>query len=329
MNVTLFYLSDNTTGGWVTYTAHLSYGLVGLDNITVRVIKVRSRSENRPRPFGYDLYYENTDLTGALTYLKNGPGLVVALQKNHRQTAAALVEAGAWVVVHDPAEFKNLELKPSGRYVTIRRVVTGLVPGAVFVPHPYRRHYLPNTKATGEWRACSTARIDFDKNTIILLDANRLLPKRLRIHIHGFENRLYTKFKVCPYYPEWVQSVSHYPRNRTAAAEICHRATYSVDMSLIKGDGGGTQYSFLEAMDAGSVPVIHSSWIRPNDEMVPFPLRGFNCFTARDGRSLAAVVSGTPLLKSVGAAVNSGGRLLTRHDPMSVATQLIDLFKGG
>lgn len=339
--INLFYLSGNTTGGWVTYTAHLAYGLSMLadeeyrkgdrlyENDGYRLFKVGNNTETKDRPFGYDVTYRNLHLEQAVAKVREGPGasLIVALQKNYKDQATELLKAGAWMVVHDPAEFKNLTLPSCARYITIRRAVQAQMPGSHFLPHPYRRHFPQGTRPTREWNACSIARIDFDKHTTILLDANRLLPESQRIHIHGFENRLYTKFKVCPQYPEWVQSVSHYPRERTAATEICHKATYSCDMSVIKGDGGGTQYTFMEAMDAGSVNVINKKWVLPDDEMVPFPHPDANCFAVHDGAGLADVLRSPGAKDQINRMAMRGEGLLTRHHPRRVAKQLLKILE--
>ena len=34
-----------------------------------------------------------------------------------------------------------------------------------------------------------------------------------------------------------------------------------IDMSIIKGDGGGTQYTFLEAIHQDTVLILHNDWI--------------------------------------------------------------------
>ena len=38
---------------------------------------------------------------------------------------------------------------------------------------------------------------------------------------------------------------------------ILKDAKYMIDMSIIKGDGGGTQYTFLEAFNQDTVLILH------------------------------------------------------------------------
>lgn len=324
----LFYLSGNTTGGWVTYTSHLIYGLKGI-GVPVQLFKVGNRTEQKQRPFGYGVSYRNIAQED-VDNLK-GPKVIVALQKNSRDVAAELISQGAWLVVHDPAEFKNFSLDTNGRYITIRKAVADQVPGSHLILHPYKRYWATwsSLETIKRERACSISRIDFDKHTDLILDANRLLEEHLRVNVHGFENRLYTRFKICPKYPEWTQSVSHYPREKSTATEICAAYTFSVDMSIIKGDGGGTQYTFLEAMDARSVNIIHDSWIMPDDEMVPYPRIKANCMTVGSGEELASLLRKPPSSMAIERMVKYGLELLKQHDPEVIAKQFTDVVLRG
>ena len=319
MKVNLFYLSPNTTGGWVTFTYHLTRALKAV-GLTPALYKIRPRTEGKKRPFGYDIFYQNVSLETAVRLLGEGPGLIVAAAKNFKDQTETLIANGAQLVVHDPTELKNLPNNlDQSRCVIIRQAGRAMLPNAWFIRHPYER-FGPVNKEKHDL-AVSTCRIDFDKNTHILLDANRLTKRQEdKIQIWGFENRLYTRFKICPNYPEWRQSEVAYSRHPTSAFEILSDAKFAVDMSIIKGDGGGTQYSFLEAWDAGAVPIIHAEWIRDDDDMVP----GTNCFTAQDGESLRAVLDSygedyMAITEHVRQHfVTSGHESLKKHDPAEI-----------
>ena len=321
--VNLFYLSGNTTGGWVTYTSHLMYGFNTCKR-NCQLFKVGNNTENKTRKFGYGLDYRNLSLEDAVAMVKTGPTVIVALQKNFREKAQAVLEAGAWMVVHDPAEFANLKLTESDKYITIRRQVHNQIPSSTLILHPYSRRYKPNDAVLKTVGACSICRIDFDKNTHILLEANRLLPEANKIQIHGFENRLYTRFKLCPAFPEWEQSKAHYPREKEAAVNICRKAIYAVDMSLIKGDGGGTQYSFLEAMDGSCVNVIHKGWIKQGDEMVAAGPNQ-NCIAVADSKELVEVLKARNVELQQRIVENSN-KLLARHEAGKIALQFSNVI---
>ena len=42
---------------------------------------------------------------------------------------------------------------------------------------------------------------------------------------------------------------------------LLNNCEYVVDMSIIKGDGGGTQYTFLEAIYNNCVLILHKDWV--------------------------------------------------------------------
>lgn len=310
--INLFYLSGNTTGGWVTFTYHLVKVLEAMGE-EVWLYKIGNRTEGKRRPFGYDLAYRNITREDAV--MLPGHSVVVAAAKQQAEAARTLIGYGARVVLHDPTELRAglAGLAIPDPWV-IRKAVQRQVPGSVFIRHPYVRRPAP-LKLPKRKGAVSTSRTDFDKNTTILLDANRL---GAGIRIHGFENRLYTRFKICPEYPEWEQSKAHYARTPDAAYELLLGAKCMVDMSLIKGDGGGTQYTFLEAWDAGTVPIIHQEWLLPKDDMKV----GENCLMAWDGQSLLRQVKACK--KDTADLVAAGEKQLKKHSAKIVGPQIME-----
>jgi len=313
--INIFYLSGNTTGGWVTFTYHLVKSLESQGE-DVRLFKIGKNTERTLRPFGYDLHYQNIALEDAVEL--SGRTLIAAAAKNFREAAAVLIENGAKLVLHDPTELRaGLAGLDIDRPWVIRKAVQAQVPGSVFIRHPYVRHGWP-AKPPKRNGVIATSRIDFDKNTIMILDANRLGAK---IKIHGFENRLYTRFKVCPNYPEWEQSIAAYPRTPEAAFELLLAAKAMTDLSDIKGDGGGTQYTFLEAWDAGCIPIIGKWWLRKNDDMES----GKNCLAIEDAEHLADTCR---LMRSSAHDfdfITEGGfKALKRHRPTVIVPQVLE-----
>lgn len=322
--VNVFYLTSNPYGGWVTYTHHLirTLELMGEE---VRLFKINNNFEDRERDFGYGHTYQNLDLQIATGVVTDGGGIITAVDKRHMAQAQFLRNAGAHLVVHDPTEFKYLPgVVDWDRVITIRSSVQKHLPKSCFIPHPYVRFKTTVQLGQAERKAAvSVARIDFDKRTDILLDANRILRARNAepITIRGFENRIYTRFNIVQRYPEWKQSVNHFPRQEGVAFNICQQHRYMVDMSEIKGDGGGTQYSFLEAMDAGTIPILNTAWGEGEmQDMV-------NCIMVSNAEQLADIVSGELDLEFRNDLWFGAQKVLDDHSPEVIGPRYLEYLR--
>jgi hypothetical protein len=73
--------------------------------------------------------------------------------------------------------------------------------------------------------------------------------------------------------------------------DILADAKYVVDMSVIKHDGGGSQYTFLEAMYQGCALVINAKWVM--DSKTEFE-DGKNCFIVAGEEDLVALMNKDP-----------------------------------
>jgi hypothetical protein len=328
MQVDLIYLSPNPYGGWVTYTSHLMKSLRAV-GITPNLFKVRERSERTERPFGYGEKYRNISLDELLYRGRDGRQmdrkmLIVAAAKNFKELTEDLVYDGTGLVVHDPTELKNLpgDVTTSSRVIVVRKTGLEHLPKATFIRHPYVRVANPESVERTK-NAISICRVDFDKHTDILLDANRLLPEDKRISIRGFENRIYTRFKIVPNYPEWQQSIGHFPREEGEAFKLLQQHTFAVDMSEIKGDGGGTQYSFLEAWDAGCINVINRKWLREGDDMQDT----VNCLASLNSMHLAGILNMELHEGDLSRLRNMGYAQLALHHPVKIGNEYKEFIK--
>ena len=323
--INLLYATKVNLGGWATFTVHL-YHLLRAAGHDVQLLKFGNNTETFTRPFGnHGVHYRNiapdqmgNEFVGCLN-------IVAALGKHYVAAVGPLLNmSNTGIVVHDTAESTNrMDIR---RPWVIRKALAPLFSDSVFIRHPYMPHYdiseagppLPMAKRRG---LVATSRVDFDKNTTMILDANRL---GANVDIVGFENRLYTKFKVMPNYPEWVQSPGTHPRSGEASFQRLVSARAMVDLTDIKGDGGGTQYTFLEAWDAGAVPVIGAWWYRVKDDMVPAQ----NCLIVEDAVGLAALakkVRGKTILPQLEELAAKGrARLKKYHGPKAIAPQVVE-----
>lgn len=301
-SIALFYMSKVTYGGFVTYTSHLcrAFRLCGHD---CHVYKVRKRTEHKPRDFSDGVGAINVSIDDALDIVSSSDYSIVTATfwRGYSDNISKLLEHGAEVVIHDHTdytqEFRDFMVAYDVHPIVIRKVneanlnADGLQ--SVFIPHPY----IPvNPDPVDRLvHAISVCRLDYDKNTHMLVEANEYLPADKCIQMWGTHTRMYMYQRIVGKYDGWTDD-KHYtgpnyplahqkfPKTLGFAVRLNAQAEFSCDMSAIKGDGGGTQYSFLEAVDGGAVLVLNRAWLTgmDSDELV----HGYNCLAVADVEGL-------------------------------------------
>lgn len=324
MRVNLVYMAQARTGGWVSFTAHLMHGLLQAGH-TPYLYKITKRIESHTRSFGMGFEYQNMSQAG-LEYLADSPDpmIVVCCWHTFADQLGPLVDKGAHLVVHDPAEIKRApvlaevadRVRP-GRLVVIRPVMLKHLPNALLVPHPYQR--APRLQRNVAMHAVSYARLDYDKHTEIVAGANAKLPLARQVHIYGSDfNRIYMYHQLDHKFPGWRKRYyGAMPRTDLwAGARLAAKAGQVVDMSVIVNDGGGTQYTFLEALDAATPLIVHSRWmtgVPEYDVMAPY------AHTAGTADELADLLQ-SDLPQLPGDPVE----LLAKHNAAEVARTILD-----
>jgi hypothetical protein len=326
--IALPLLADPRTGGWPTYTAHLARGLlnIGWDPI---IFRVKNKSETKPRDFGGGLTYWNISEEDLRRTCKDIPTLITAVGKNYRAYARSLFSEGASVVIHDPTEL-DAEMRDalgSVQVFTIRPIISiGLRLAGIdnsYLPHPYERS-VPITESA-QTRAVSLSRIDWDKNTDIIVEANKVLPPDKKIRIYGAPNRLYMHLSLKELDADWEENYAgSWPANADSSIpiRIAKSADMVVDLSSIKGDGGGTQYSFLEVFDAERPLIVHQKWLTGNADYDEIRPAIYKAVSGAD--SLVEAILGEPEYDA-----DAANRILAAHDAGTVAKQLIEMWNRG
>jgi len=272
----LFYLAAASYGGWITFTAHLAL------KHSWPVFRLKDRSEKRSRPLGYGVSYRNTRLSDI-----SGVCLITAID-NRNLHLLACFPTGTWLVLHDPTEItkKTVSVFQKFRLITIRQSVKEYIKekydlDSVFLLHPFHSYPISEESRT---EAVSINRIDFDKHQDIVLRANQLGAE---IKLYGSINRLYVfhKLKDLPFSDSYKGS---FPKSFDALNNILSRAKFVVDMSQIKKDGGGSQYTFLEAIHHGCILVLHQKWVEGFESVF---VDRKNCLIVSDEKELAEVLT--------------------------------------
>lgn len=321
--VNLFYLADPIVGGWVTFLGHLAAGFRA-NGIDVAVFKIRNRTENRTRPFKTGDAYRNIDMETALSLAKSH-SLLVAVGPKYWPQALELIRKGATPVIHDPTEFHAETVKQlQGKsVVAIRPIIADTLNQrgvkATFIPHPYTRH--KRSTVERDLQSVATSRVDWDKHTEIIVQANLLLPKHQQIKIGGAHNRLFVFHKLDTLDPDWRRNYLG-PFEHNGGFRLASQARFVIDMSVIKGDGGGSQYTFLEAWDAGAVLIANKGWATGRKDDVVTPKTAILLSTPEE---LVDVVRGSP--PSYEILTTNGRKQLARHEASKVANQYWELLQ--
>ena len=304
----LIYMAKPIYGGWVTFTAHLS------KKYDCDLYKISKRSETCKRNYGYDVKYQNIYINDAVK-LKNI--LITAIDKDFHQYLDKFPN-GTRIVIHDPTEIKksaeDLILRNLKRFkvITIRKTVHDLLLEKykiknTFLLHPFYEYEYEKDKNPN--RTVSISRIDFDKNTDIILRANKILPKTNKIAIYGAINGMYLfhklqnklKLKLSNYNGTFEKSYEE-------LSDILRDVKYVVDLSVIKNDGGGTQYTFLEAIHQECALILHADWLK--GLKTPFK-NGYNCFVVSNEDELVDLITSKNV--NVKKVIKNAKKLLKPH----------------
>ncbi len=299
--VAIAYLAKAKFGGWPTFTRHLRAALLA-SGLSPVIRTLGARTAPMPMDFGHGLVCRRMALKDLLA--SKMPILIACADKDHAAAAMTLVGEGSMIVVHDPAE-KHLAGIPADRTIVIRRSMKQRSPAARLILHPYERKSPPRNPLHP---AIAHSRVDFDKYTHLILEARDLGAD---IKIYGAPNPMYVHFKLHPKWPGFQPEP--FERNAHAGADLCATARAVVDMSAIKGDGGGSQYSFLEAWDARAPLIINRKWVTgyDSDEMQP----GHNCLAASDGKEIKECLEALKDRALADALVRNGEASLEQHSP--------------
>ena len=285
----LVYMAKPSYGGWVSFTAHLS------NKFKYPLYKIGNNSESKKRPFGYDIEYQNITIED-LIKLPNL--LITCIDKKYYEYLPKI--KNATIVIHDPTELKEpvLECLKRFKIITIRDTVSKLLKSQYkldnkFLYHPFYEFpkFFDKKINQKKLKAISLSRVDFDKHTDIIINANdKLKGHSTQIDIYGAVNDLYVYHKLRDtnfkrYYK------GKFPKTFEAINDLLSDCKYIVDMSAIKKDGGGSQYTFLEAIYMDCALILNKKWV--DGVKTPFKDK-HNCFIVSNDEELTTLLKSNP-----------------------------------
>lgn len=272
--IALFYMiPGNKRHGGGAYAVHLIRSLI-LQGYRPVVYQITKRTDTTPRQFHEDIPYQRVTVKDACMIARTWRQSLIlyAHYKHFKAETDALIAVGAGIVFHAVAELKHEDLLEQCRtryrrpaVIAIReKLAEGLQAAGVaaeFVPHPY----IPNGhRPQGVQRsrhAVNLARVDYAKHTEVIANANTLLEAGKKIEIHGELNRMFAHHTLDPKFPGWRDNWKG-GFDLGKGLELAQDSKHVVDLTYWKNDGGGTQYTFLEAWDAGAQLVVHNRWLK-------------------------------------------------------------------
>jgi hypothetical protein len=313
----IFYLAKPIYGGWVTFTAHLSH------KYDIPIYKISNKTEKSKRDYGYDRKYQNLNFNEIKNYNKI---IISAIDKNYYQYLQYF-PPNTKLIIHDPTECKISKNNPNPlvqdnkllnqfSIITIRESVQKYLlenfnVKSLFMYHPFYEFKIPDDEGLN-YKCVSIARLDFDKNTDMILKANKLMKnKKNHIYLFGSENRIYVYHKLKELNIEnyWK---GKFPKNLSPTYEnknILKNAKYMIDLSIIKNDGGGTQYTFLEAIYHNTILILHNDWISKGNLFKS----GYNCIGVSNENELSEFLEKDLSTDKYNEILNNSKKILKNH----------------
>jgi len=308
------------SGGIKSFSIHLQRLLEMHYDCNVTMYMVKPRTEGKRRTISGNFQYMNVSADDAVAIATRLPSLIVYFanykKSDNAEYCRKLLEIGTPLIIHDTRGLNGVDEKfLDTNLVVLSKAAQTQLPKAVLLYHPYVGYDF--VREIQNNAVCMT-RIDREKHTDIILEANNLLDSNNKIALCGMIDRMYEYRYLQAKYPYWKDYYIGTPEKlEMTAQDIVSKNRFAIDMSTLKNDGGRTQYSFLEAMNVGATLVINNEWLKYPGDMK----HGFNCVGVGSPQELATVVSGEAWDLSEGYA-----KTLKYHSTIELADLYLDVM---
>jgi hypothetical protein len=101
-----------------------------------------------------------------------------------------------------------------------------------------------------------------------------------------------------------------FDKSFSAISNLLAEVKFVVDLSVLKQDGGGTQYTFLEPIHNDCALVLHRKWIENVNPKYRDFKEGYNCFAVENEKELADLIRKDPDTIKI---VQNAKKLINRH----------------
>lgn len=270
---------DVKYGGWITFSAHLAK-ILGQDTI-YRITTKKARV----RDYGYGI--TEVPITPEQLYMEDY--LITYIEPKYASIIQSLPPKQK-IIVHDPTEVNprtsHILCNPNAEIICVRSTIADWTAARLSKPvafiekpfYPYPLADVPKTK-----QLAYTGRIDFDKGLGVLAQVNQ----HVGIELIGNPNRRSIYFSKEQLVKDFVESKHRGEYGKTFADHNSVYGTYEyiIDLSKIHNDGGGLQYTFLEAEHNNCTLIISDGWITgTNNDLWR---DGINCYILPQGNPQA------------------------------------------
>ena len=324
-----FFLSDYYDyDGCVTFTAHLLHSLRKKSVLLL----TKKLEENTRGDFGYGIQYHNTS-TKVLDAIKNP--FITDMYKSF-QLLQKLKRNDITIVIHDPGEISK-QNEPYLKYwniICIRKTFQEYLKNKYdvnpkFLHQPFYPYPTIQRNANNDdddmiikTYAVSISRVDYGKHIDIITDANKLIMSSKNSNNNNNNNNKPIKI-YGPFNPKYVHHklgketfkqyyYGTFEKSFAAVSKILSKAKFMVDLSVIRHDGGGTQYTFLEAVHNNTALIMNRKWIEDVDPKYRDFKEGYNCYAVSNGQELAEIINNSKNIDTTQIVYNTK-KLIDRH----------------